>query len=122
MTHAVKSAMPPRPDDVADLEGMRVILPRASVKALMAFEAKANQAIRELGARRGVQVIDAARVIGGHRAWFADLVHFNDQGAAEIADLIAERLRGMKPAAAPSMARTVSDQFCANPTMTSSPN
>ena len=60
---------------------------------MMAFEKQANDVIREVSSEGHVRLIDADRFLSGRQEWFADLVHFNDQGAAAIAELIARSLR-----------------------------
>jgi hypothetical protein len=92
ITHAMRFTNPPRPEDGALLDAWRQFTPRATTSTLLAFEAAAAGAVRELGARRDVQVIDAARVMNGQSAWFADFVHFTDSGATVMATLIADRL------------------------------
>ena len=51
-----------------------------------------NQAIREVGAKKGVLVIDLARQIPQDKLHMFDAVHFTDQGAALTAQKIAEGL------------------------------
>jgi hypothetical protein len=92
LTHALRAASPPRPDDWQDLQDMRLFYPRASHRTLVAFEDAVAVAVKELGREKGVPVIDVAAALNGHRAWFADLVHFTDDGAAEVAKVIAAGL------------------------------
>jgi hypothetical protein len=101
LTHAVCSATPPRPEDLADLHAMRIHLPRATEEVMAEFERVAGRKEADLGAALGVAVVDVAGVMNGHREWFADLVHFNDDGAAVIAALVARRLEALpEPAVA----------------------
>jgi hypothetical protein len=95
LTHAVRSAIPPRPADFDDLHSARVHVPRATTAAIVAFEVAASQATIALGASQALEVIDVAGVMNGKREWFADLVHFNDSGAAVIANLVAERIKSL---------------------------
>jgi len=93
VTHARRAAFPARPEDGPDLRAMRMFVPRATAATLIAFEVRANAALRSLGRQQRRTVIDADAVLSGKRPWFADLVHFNNQGAARMAALLAEGLR-----------------------------
>jgi lysophospholipase L1-like esterase len=93
LTHAIRAANPPRPEDHWDLFGMRVHLPRASEEVMVAFEEEVAQRVRALASQRGWPLVDVAARMNGRREWFADLVHFNDEGAGVIAGLVAEQLR-----------------------------
>ena len=54
-----------------------------------------NDAIREVGRRDGVLVIDLAREVLPDKRYLYDMVHFNDAGSQLAAKLIAGRLRGV---------------------------
>ena len=97
VTHACRSASPPRPEDRDDLQAMRVFLARPTPEVMVHFEELAREAVRDVGRRRHVTVIDAAAAMNANRAWFADLVHFNDAGAAVFAGLLADGLRAQWP-------------------------
>jgi hypothetical protein len=90
ITHAMSFHVPPSASDSAMLNAWRTAAPRATTATLLAFEVAAADAVRELGARRHVQVIDAARRLSGHEGWFADFAHFTDTGATAMARLIAD--------------------------------
>lgn len=92
MTHASSATLPIRPEDLDHLQHMRVDLYRAPPETLPAFEQAANHCIRTLATRRQLPLVDAAHVLAGRRALFADLVHFNDSGAARLASLLAEHI------------------------------
>jgi lysophospholipase L1-like esterase len=51
-----------------------------------------NEAIREVGAARGVTVIDMNRLLGGSQEWFADIVHYNAAGSKRFGELLATQL------------------------------
>jgi hypothetical protein len=97
LTHAVRATNPPRPDDAQDLRDMRVFFPQAAGDTLVAFEEAGARVVRELGSKHGVRVIDVAAAANGHREWFADLVHFSDEGAAALARQTAEALCPGRP-------------------------
>jgi hypothetical protein len=92
VTHASSAACPPRPQDEAFLRSMRMFFPRAREEILVDFERQANAEVRDLAREEGVRVIDADRALTGRREWFADLVHFNEPGARQMAELLADHL------------------------------
>jgi hypothetical protein len=98
LTHAIRSAAPPSPEDREHLEGMRLFLPRATAGVILAFEKAAARRIAAYGQAHGIPVVDVDRRMSGRREWFADLVHFNDRGASVIAGLVADRVRDLGPA------------------------
>lgn len=101
LTHAVKAGSPIRPEDQADVREFRPFASRATEAVIVAFEDAANAGLRRLAADNDLPLVDVAAHLNGHRAWFADLVHFNDVGAAEMARLLAAALadpqRGLLP-------------------------
>lgn len=97
VTHALRAASPPRPEDAGDLRAMRPFFPRARPETMVAFDDAADEAIRGLGRDKGVAVIDAAPALNGRREWFADLVHFNDAGAAAFADVLVDGVEPLLP-------------------------
>ena len=70
----------------------RILFPRARPEAFPAFAEAARSATIALAQRRGWPLIDAAAQLSGRRNLFADPVHFNDQGSAEMARIIADGL------------------------------
>ena len=70
-----------------------MIRPRATEDALIGFEEAARQATLDVARETGSAVIDVAHRLNGRRQWFvSDFVHFNDEGAAEVAQMIADRV------------------------------
>jgi len=51
-----------------------------------------NDITREVGREQGVLVIDLAREMPKNSAYYYDLMHFTNAGAARVADLIDARL------------------------------
>jgi hypothetical protein len=94
VTHATAFHHPPDNDTQIDaLEAWRMHLAKPRGRVLLAFEDQARQGMLDLGRRRGFEVVDAAGVMNGHEEWFADdLLHFNDEGAAKLAVLLAAHL------------------------------
>jgi hypothetical protein len=93
VTHATGFRRPPTPSQRDALEAWRLLMrkPRASV--LLQFEDEARQATLRVGVRHGIGVVDAAAFMNGHEEWFAaDRLHFNDAGAAKLAEALASHL------------------------------
>lgn len=90
ITHAISATSPPRPEDQPFLTEMRFSYPRLTPEAYIALEQRGNAILRDLARKENVALIDADRALSGHREWFGDLVHFNDEGAARMAELVAE--------------------------------
>jgi hypothetical protein len=94
LTHALAVQAPLDADEQAALEGLRAIRPRATEPVLLAFEDAARQATLAVAAATGAGVVDVAGAMNGRKEWFAeDYLHFNDEGAAQIAQLIARYLQ-----------------------------
>jgi hypothetical protein len=77
------------------------------------FEKRANQILRELARDEDVQLIDAEVALAGRRALFGDLVHFNDEGATRMAELLAAGITGdsnTMPPRTMTETRTISPQ------------
>ena len=92
LTHAIKAGSPIRAEDQEDVREFRRFASRATENAIVAFEDAANAGLKRLATEQGVLVVDIATHMNGRRAWFGDLVHFNDAGAAEMAHLLAEAI------------------------------
>ena len=75
-----------------DLYSMRRYVPRASESVIAAFEYRAADAVRKLGAAEHVTVIDVAKLLDGRRDRFIDLVHFTEAGHEEVAQLIVREM------------------------------
>jgi hypothetical protein len=92
LTPALRSTFPPDARDLQDLERGRVHTPRALPRVIIEFARAAATRIIALGQLHGWSVIDVGSVMNGERAYFGDLVHFNDDGALVIANLIAHHI------------------------------
>jgi hypothetical protein len=91
-TQALQASRHPGPEDMQELESFRIFSPRASARVIRDFVTRADALIRALPAIRHVRVVDVDRVLGGRHDAFGDLVHFNDQGASIVADLLLQSL------------------------------
>lgn len=90
VTHAMRFGDPPRTTEEEDLlRSWRKFTPRATETVLLAFERAAAESTRDLARERGVTLVDVAGTMTGHTAWFADFTHFDDAGAAVVAESIA---------------------------------
>jgi lysophospholipase L1-like esterase len=94
MTHATGFSRPPASGDSVALAAWEQLVPRAASGAiLLNFEDRANEAIRRVALNRDAGLVDAAATLNGQPRWFAeDFIHFNDDGAHEVARLIAARV------------------------------
>jgi hypothetical protein len=94
VTHATGFHRPPDNLTQTDaLEAWRLHMRKPRAPVLLAFEEEARQATLALAQRRRVSVVDAAGVMNGHEDWFAeDLLHFDDAGAARLAELLTSRI------------------------------
>jgi lysophospholipase L1-like esterase len=93
MTHASSPAQPPEPQDETFIRRMRMFYPRATAEVLVEFEARANAVIRAAARRHHLKLVDADQAMTGRRELFADMVHFNNDGAARLAELVEQTLR-----------------------------
>ena len=64
-----------------------------SVDEFMDLYAKFNQAIREVGEKNGVLVIDLAALIPQDKQYMYDVVHLNTRGSELAARLISDKLQ-----------------------------
>ena len=70
-------------EDEVLLLGWRRLYPRASVPAILGFETEAADRMRACAARQGIGLVDLAREMSGRKKYFADFVHFTDEGAGK---------------------------------------
>jgi lysophospholipase L1-like esterase len=90
LTHATAFHDPPLTDEIDALDAWHSVRPKAAGSILLTFEAAARKATLEVAAECDVSVVDAAAHLGGRRQWFADdFLHFNQDGARVVAELIA---------------------------------
>ena len=54
-----------------------------------------NDAIRKVAREEGAILVEAAHAVPGEASQFVDSVHFNDQGSATMADIVAPALRSV---------------------------
>lgn len=94
LTHATRFGSRRQSDDEEALMAWRQFTPKASNEILLEFEERAAELTRQVANRTHAALVDVRAVMNGRREWFAegDAVHFNDAGAAVVADLIAQCL------------------------------
>lgn len=80
-------------EDRALMAAWRTYTPRASSDVMIAFEAAAANAARDVGHARQVQLVDLASTMNGHRDWFTDFVHYSDTGAGVVAGGVGQGVR-----------------------------
>jgi len=66
--------------------------PRASGESILDMEQKANQVIRELGAKHNIIVVDEERLVWKDPHQYADFSHFTDSGAALAAEAMKDSI------------------------------
>jgi hypothetical protein len=64
--------------------------PQATPEVLVGMDSAANALMREEGPAKGAIVVDAARHIPPSPSYFADFLHFTDDGADRMARLIVD--------------------------------
>ena len=80
------------PEDSSLMAAWRQYSPRAQPAVMLSFTSAANEAVRELGHERGVRVVDLAARMNGRQALFADITHYNNEGAHIVAGLVARTI------------------------------
>ncbi len=82
-----------RPEDEELLSAWRQYWPKARPAVMLAFMEEGAERVRQVGRCRGAPVADLSRVIGGHREWFDDFVHYTETGAGVVAGEVARAVR-----------------------------
>jgi len=96
VTHAMRFGDPINAEDQDLLRAWRQFTPRATEEVLLSFERKAAGTVREAALERDVPLADVAKLMTGQTKWFADFVHFNDDGAGVIAGSIARTVESIR--------------------------
>jgi hypothetical protein len=96
VTHAMRFGDSINSEDQDILRAWRQFTPRATEPVLIGFERKAAGTVREAAREREVPLADVANQMTGHTKWFADFVHFNDDGAAVVAGTIARTVESIR--------------------------
>lgn len=96
VTHAMRFGDPIDSEDQDVLRAWRQFTPRATEEVLIGFERKAAGVVREAARQQQVPLADVANVMTGHAKWFADFVHFTDDGAGVAAGSIARTVESIR--------------------------
>jgi len=89
VTHANRFGPKPRPDDFYWLTGWRLQHPEIRQSMLLDLETSANARLRAVAAEEHVKIVDAAAILGGDLASFADHEHFTNTGADRMGALLS---------------------------------
>ncbi|HEX4561864.1 MAG TPA: hypothetical protein VH113_08555, partial [Gemmatimonadales bacterium] len=92
VAHATRYGPALTENDKRILLGWRLLTPRATAEATLAFEVRAEATIHDIADRRRVPLADADHAMTGHSDYFVDSQHFTDQGAAVLAGLLAQTI------------------------------
>ena len=76
---------------VTSLYYMPYMTPAGLIESFDAY----NDAIRKVAREEGAILVEAAHAVPGEASQFVDSVHFNDQGSATMADIVAPALRSV---------------------------
>lgn len=88
VTHASYFGPVLRDQDMPMMLAWRRFYPRLKETGFLDLEQRTNRVVKELGAELGVAVVDAASQIPSGPKYFADFVHFTDEGALHLAKLL----------------------------------
>lgn len=89
--HANNIPDPVRADDVRMMR-WNYYYPYTSGEGLVDLENRLNRVTAEVASERGLTLVDARHGIPKDPRYFSDFVHFTDEGAARMAELIAQQL------------------------------
>jgi hypothetical protein len=88
VTHATRFSTPLTAEDRSYLVMWRRFYPQLSEGGLIEMERRMNQAVRDVGARDGVPVVDAEKQMPPGGQNFQEFSHFTDHGANVMANLV----------------------------------
>jgi lysophospholipase L1-like esterase len=97
VTHATRFGDSVVPEERPFLIAWRKFYPRLAEDAFLDMERRLNNVVRANAAERGLPLIDAAKEMEPGAKNFVEFVHFTDDGARRIAQIIAD---GIAPALA----------------------
>lgn len=92
VTHATRFGEHITPEERPALIAWRKFYPTLAEEGFLDMERRLNQVIREEAALCNVPVADASREMPAGPRYFADFVHFSDEGALAISSIISEKL------------------------------
>jgi lysophospholipase L1-like esterase len=92
VTHATRFSNPLTAEDRNYLIMWRRFYPQLTEGALIDMERRMNQALRDVGTREDVPVVDAEKQIPPGGQNFQEFSHFTDHGASELATLVEKEV------------------------------
>jgi lysophospholipase L1-like esterase len=93
VTHANRFGAAVAPEEQQMLTAWRQAYPMLREEGFLDMERQLNDRMRKVAAERGMPLVDAAARMPAGPRYFADFVHFTDEGAAALAGLVAEAIR-----------------------------
>lgn len=88
VTHANRFGASVSPEERPMLTAWRQAYPMLREEGFLDMENQLNDRLRQVAAARGLPLVDAAREVPAGPRYFADFVHFTDEGAAILARLV----------------------------------
>jgi hypothetical protein len=92
VTHANRFGKTVQPEDAPVLTAWRKFYPTLKEEGLLDMERRMSDAVRAVGKKNGVPVVDAANLIPPGHKYFAEFVHFTDGGSSALASLVANEV------------------------------
>jgi hypothetical protein len=83
--------------------------PMLREEGFLDLEKSANQVMRRVAAEQQAAFIDAASEMPAGRRYFADFVHFTDEGASAMAGIVGKRLRCLQAEGISCLRRLIPD-------------
>ena len=97
LTQPLRVQYPFRDEDYSDLLAARDVWPRASNRSIWEFSEACRNFVVDMGSTDGIETIDLWKRMTGHKKYFADLVHFSDEGSVVVADEVSSVLSRQNP-------------------------
>jgi lysophospholipase L1-like esterase len=91
-THANRISDPMTKEDLPALIAWRKQNPRRTEHCIIEMEKTANIIIRQVSVEQGIPVVDLAMIVPKSDDYFADYLHFTDQGAEVVADALVKQV------------------------------
>ncbi|HEX2574682.1 MAG TPA: SGNH/GDSL hydrolase family protein [Polyangia bacterium] len=94
VTHATRFGARVAPEEESVLVAWRKFYPVLAPGGFLDMEERMNAVVRDVSKERGLGLADAARRMPTGGRYFAEFVHFTDEGASRLAELVAEAVLG----------------------------
>ena len=105
-THATRFGNLVVPEERKTLILWRAYYPVLKEDGFLDMNRRLNQVIQEVGAADGARVADAAQLVPPGPRYFADFIHFTNQGSEQMSTLLADELEPMVKAKLQARATT----------------